>query len=195
MGNRKTKIKFVDVKKYGFITEPRYYFWGWSNSPKILARNSAVKALIRAKRFLPKGYNFKIWDCQRPRQVNELMIKSFWRRIKYSHPKLSKKEVKKLVIRFAGPVPSPKRETKLWTHRTGGAVDLTLVDRSRKEAYMGTDHDDLSERAALGYFDKKKNLSALDKIAKKNRRILIRAMKKAGFGDYKYEWWHWWIDK
>jgi len=189
------KTKFVDVKKYGFVVEPRYFFYGWAKSPKILARKSLGKALIKAKKFLPKAWNFKIWDCQRPRQVNELMIKNFWKRIKYAHPKLSSKEIKKLVVRFGGSVPSPKIETEIWIHRNGGAVDLTIINKQGEELYMGTDFDNLTKKAAIDYFEKKKNLSILEREARKNRRILVRAMKKAGFGGYKYEWWHWWFDK
>lgn len=42
------KIKFVDIKKYGFVVEPRYYFYGWSKSARILARKSLVEALKKA---------------------------------------------------------------------------------------------------------------------------------------------------
>jgi hypothetical protein len=59
----RTKIKFVDVRKYRFVAEPRYFYWGWTKSPMILGRKSALEALFNAKKFLPKGYNFKIWDC------------------------------------------------------------------------------------------------------------------------------------
>jgi len=52
-------MKFVDVKQYGFIVEPRYYFYGWSRSPEIKGRVSAVEALLLAKALLPRGYNFK----------------------------------------------------------------------------------------------------------------------------------------
>ena len=189
------KLKFIDIKKYGFVVEPRYFFYGWAKSPKILARKSLVKALIKARRFLPKGWNFKIWDCQRPRIVNELMIKNFWRRINQAHPRLSSKEIKKLVVRFAGPAPSPKIETKIWTHRNGGAIDLTIINKKGEELYLGTDFDDLTEKAAADYFERKKNLNIFEKEAKKNRRLLKRVMEKAGFGSYKYEWWHWSYDE
>lgn len=192
---KKNKIKFIDLKKYGFAVEPKYYWWGWSKSPKILGRESLVKALVKAKKFLPTKWNFKVWDCRRPRQVNELMIKSFFRRIKQVNPRLSAKETKKLVIKFAGPVPSLKRDKNLWTHYNGGAIDLTLVDEKGNEVYMGTEHDDLTKKATLRYFENKKNLSVLNKIAKNNRRILSRAMRKSGFEEYRYEWWHWWFEK
>lgn len=193
MKSRKTKIKFVDVKKYGFITEPRYYFWGWSNFSKILARDSAVKALVKAKRFLPKGHNFKIWDVKRTYNIQAEMIKSFRRRLKLLHPKLSKAKLEKLVFKFSGGL--GKSVKRLDTHRKGGSFDLTIIDKKCNELYMGTDHDDLTKKAATDYYENKLQLNSLEKQAKKNRRLLKRVMKKAGFVNYAAEWWHWSYDK
>jgi len=193
MGNKKTKIKFVDVKKYGFITEPRYYFCGWAKSPKVLGRYSAVKALIKAKRFLPKGYNFKTWDVKRTYNIQAEMVKSFRRRLKLLHPKLSKTKLEKLVFKFSGGL--GKSIKRLDTHRKGGSFDLTVINKKGEELYMGTDHDDLTKKAATDYFEKKKNLTTLEKEAKKNRRLLKRVMEKAGFVNYVAEWWHWSYDK
>jgi D-alanyl-D-alanine dipeptidase len=193
VGNKKTKIKFVDVKKYGFVAEPRYYFWGWSNSPKILARSSALRALIKAKRFFPKGYNFKIWDVKRTYNVQAEMVKSFRRRLKLLHPELSKSKLKKLVFKFSGGL--GKSVKRLDSHRKGGSFDLTIINKKGAELYMATDHDDLTRRASTDFFEKKKSLTLLEKEAKKNRRLLKRVMKKAGFVNYDAEWWHWSYDK
>jgi len=84
-----------------------------------------------------------------------------------------------------------KTVQRLDTHRRGGAFDLTIVDRSGTELFMGTDHDDLTEKAVTDFFESKKQLSVLEKEAKKNRRLLKRVMKKGGFKNYPAEWWHW----
>jgi len=191
----KTKIKFVDVKKYGFIVEPRYFYWGWAKSPKILGRESVVKALIKTKRLLPMGYNFKIWDCRRSRKVNLAMLASFKRRIFDAYPKLSKKEKMKLVVRFGGPVPPPMKITRLDTHRNGGSFDLTIVNKNGDELYMGTDHDDLTEKAITDFFETKKKLALIEEEAKKNRRLLKKTLNRVGFKNYAAEWWHWSFDK
>ena len=183
------KIKFVDVVKYGFLVEPRYYFYGWSKTSKIIGRLSAVKALLRARKFLPKGYNFKVWDCHRPLKVQILMLKSFRKRILNLYSELSAKERAQILYEFGGP--ALKRITRLDTHRNGGSFDLTIVDRLGKELYMGTDFDDLTKKATLDYFENKKNLSEPGKKVQKNRRLLKRALTKAGFINYSPEWWHW----
>lgn len=191
----KTKIKFVDVKKYGFVAEPRYFYWGWAKLPKILGRESAVKLLVKAKELLPKGYNFKVWDCYRPRKVNLAMLASFKRRVFDMYSKLSKNEKMKLVVRFGGPVPPPMKITRLDTHRNGGSFDLTIVNKKGEELYMGTDHDDLTKKATIDFFEMKKNLTLIEREAKKNRRLLKRVLKKAGFKNYLVEWWHWSSDR
>lgn len=186
-------MKFVDLSRYKFVLEPIYYFYGWSKSPKILARRSVVKALLKARIYLPKGYNFKIWDCQRPRYVQIAMLSSFRRRFKTLNPKLSPKEIEKLVFTF-GARPLPK-VVRLDTHRNGGAVDLTILGKSGEELYMGTEFDDLTPKAATNYYVTKQKLTAADKEAKKNRQLLCRIMVKAGFKNYAPEWWHWMTDK
>lgn len=189
-------MKFVDVAKYKFVLEPRYYFFGWSGSSKVLARKSAIEQLVKARKLLPKGYNFKIWDAQRPRSVQLAMLDSFRRRFSTLRIRrgerlirLSRSEIEKMVFTFgAKPLLCV---TRLDTHRNGGSFDLTVVDRSGKELYMGTDHDDLTERAGTDYFEKKPRLTASELEARKNRRLLKRIMLKTKFLNYHREWWHW----
>lgn len=189
MKTKKTKFRFVDVKKYGFLSESRYYFYGWSKTPEIKGRKSVVRALVQAKKFLPKGYNFKIWDGKRLYKVQELMMKSFWKRLKLLYRNSSIKEKKKLLIKFGGGL--VKKTQRLDTHLNGGSFDLTIVNQQKTELYMGTDHDDLTERAATDYYESKSKLGLLEKEARKNRRLLKRVMKKAEFVNYAAEWWHW----
>ncbi|MDP3964017.1 MAG: M15 family metallopeptidase [bacterium] len=185
----KKKFSFVDVAAFGFISEPRYYFYGWSRSARVFGRESAVQALLRAKKSLPKGYSFKVWDCRRPRSVQLTMLDSFFRRFRSQYPRASKSKIEEMVFRF-GMKPS-RRITRLDTHRNGGSFDLTIVDRAGGELYMGTDHDDLTQKAATDYFESKTSLLPRHKEAKKNRRLLSRVMIKAGFINYAREWWHW----
>lgn len=182
-------MRFVNVEKYGFVVEPRYYFYGWAKSPKIFGRESAVKALAKAKKFLPGGYNFKIWDCRRPLKVQKLMLDSFRKRIRLLYPRVSEKEKASILYAFCGR--TKKIVTRLDTHRNGGSFDLIIVDRFGKELFMGTDFDDLTEKAALDYYEKRKSLTATEKIAQKNRRLLKRALTKTRLINYSPEWWHW----
>ena len=187
------KYKFVDLGKHGFVIEPRYWFWGWTKSGRIVGRPSVAKALARARSFLPRGWNFKIWDCQRPRFVQILMLQSFLKRLRAAHPEWSRKKLIETLFTFgARPLLKVKR---LDTHRNGGAVDLTLIDDRGRELYLGTDHDDLTEGAALDYYESKRGLAPRELEARDNRRRLKKAMLQAGFNIYAPEWWHWSLDK
>ena len=109
------------------------------------------------------------------------------------YPKFSKAALEKTLYTFgARPVP---KVTRLDSHRTGGAIDLTIVDAKGRELYMGTDHDDLTDRAALDFFEKNPSKTPLDILAKKNRQLIKRVMRKAGFLIYAPEWWHWSLDR
>jgi D-alanyl-D-alanine dipeptidase len=186
-------MKFVKLAKYGFVLEPRYYFYGWSPSPDILARPALAQALVQARTYLPKGYNFKIWDCQRDRPIQLKMIAAFKRIFMVRNPKLKGAALDKAVNGFAA---KPLRiVTSLDTHRNGGAVDVTIVDQRGRELWMGTDHDNLTEMAATDYFETKKNLSLMDREALKNRRLLKKVLLKANFDNIAWEWWHWSYDE
>jgi D-alanyl-D-alanine dipeptidase len=181
--------RFVDLARYSFLIEPRYYFYGWSSSPRLHARKSAADALLRARAFLPPSYNFKVWDAQRTRAVQTAMLDSFEKRLRLMHPDIPRKSALQLLYKFGGrPNEIIKRPG---THRNGGSFDVTIVNEKGVELYMGTDHDDLTPKAALDYFEKRRSLTSLEKHARKNRRLLERVMTKAGFTAYTPEWWHW----
>lgn len=184
------KYALVDLSEYGFVIEPRYWFYGWSQSGVVKGRESLAKMLAEARRALPKGCNFKVWDCHRPLIVQTRMIASFRKRLAAAHPDLHGEEFEKLVFTFAS---KPKRVIeRMDHHRHGGAIDLTIVDAEGLELCMGTDHDDLTPRAALDYFETEANVrSVLDREARDNRRLLKKAMRSANFGSYAPEWWHW----
>ncbi len=184
-------MQYVDLSEHGFVLEPRYYFYGWSSSPKIMGRASLVDALVCARSHLPNGFNFKIWDVKRRRRTQTLMRNSFRRRLRMAYPERSRSEIESLVTQFGAKLPNPNRMPRWDTHLWGGAIDLTIVDPDRNELYMGTDHDDLTPKAALDYYENHSSLSRLDREAKRNRRLLKRVMLGAHFKPYSIEWWHW----
>ncbi len=68
-------------------------------------------------------------------------------------------------------------------HLKGLAVDITLIDSDNNELDMGTDFDDFSEKAHVDSDD-------IDQQAQKNRLLLVKTMREAGFEQWPYEWWH-----
>lgn len=188
---KKKVLKIVDLKNYGFLTEPRYYFYGWSNFESCYARLSVVKKLLLAKKYLPKGYNFKIWDGFRTRKTQALSRISFKKRLKNLYPNWNAKKIFEALNIFTGLPIYKIKDIRLTGHFSGGALDLTIVNRKEEEIDMGTDFDDVSEQAPLNYYRKKGSLDCREKIVRRNRRLLADAMGKADFKPYLAEWWHW----
>ena len=144
--------------------------WDSSQATKINFDEKLVKNLIQARKYLPKGYNFKIWDCKRTIKTQILITESIRKRLKSMHPKSSPRELAELVRKYCGKI--RKDPMRMDIHQNGGAVDLTIVNAKNEELYMGTDHDDLTAKAATDYFENIKNPNLLEKEAKRNRRLL-----------------------
>ncbi|MCD8194153.1 MAG: M15 family metallopeptidase [Tannerellaceae bacterium] len=75
-------------------------------------------------------------------------------------------------------------------HNYGMAVDLTIIDGNGQPLLMGTPFDFFGEEA---HINKEEQLVATGKItadALRNRLLLRKVMKKAGFRTILYEWWH-----
>ena len=100
----------------------------------------------------------------------------------WDEPK-TKDEVEKFVAfpSFDPLAPSP--------HNTGGAVDLTIVDKDGKELEMGTYFDEFHERSYGDYFDGSVDEDGAKEF-RKNRQLLREILVDAGFAPYKWEWWH-----
>ncbi|MBO8128346.1 MAG: D-alanyl-D-alanine dipeptidase [Peptococcaceae bacterium] len=68
-------------------------------------------------------------------------------------------------------------------HSRGAAVDCTLVTLEGKDVDMGSDFDDLSEKAHYSY-------DAISAAARRHRELLNEAMSSVGFIPIGKEWWH-----
>ncbi len=119
------------------------------------ARPALEKAILLAQE---KGLRFKVFDAWRPFEVQEAFY-------------------------AAAPDIFSDPQNGAAPHCRGIAIDLTLVDENGQELDMGTDFDDLTEKA---YHD----CPAVDEAAKKNRKTLLKIMLDAGWDWFDQEWWH-----
>ncbi|MAG79218.1 hypothetical protein CMI40_02480 [Candidatus Pacearchaeota archaeon] len=182
------KQKLVSLKKYGFVIDNKYRK-DWTKTKIIFVRESVAKALIKARSYLPKKYNFVIHDGKRSikqqRRIIQICEKDFKNRYK--------KNWKEMLIKFTGGYKSLKMKVPKNTHRHGGAVDLIILNDKGKELKMESRNFEGTE--SLNYFENKKNLSKSEKQIRDNRRLLKKVMKKAGFEPYFPEWNHWGYSK
>lgn len=82
-------------------------------------------------------------------------------------------------------------------HSTGSAVDITLVDATGQEVFMGSPIDELSARSQPDYFreiaaDPNRLPSEREsaQLADQHRQLLNTVMLQAGFLRHPGEWWH-----
>jgi D-alanyl-D-alanine dipeptidase len=77
-------------------------------------------------------------------------------------------------------------------HTTGAAVDVGIWDNIKNAAapIIIDDNDDDIDGSVTDYFERKENLSEIEQVCLRNRRMLYFAMISAGFENYPREAWH-----
>lgn len=160
---------FVSLSKYakGFAFDMKYAtkdnFLKQAVYPcsDCMIRKQVADALIKANEDLSKkGLRIKFYDCYRPVDVQKKMWK---------------------IYPNAQYVANPYKSGSM--HNRGGAVDITLIDRSGKELNMGTSFDHFGVEAHHDYTD-------LAEEILNNRKTLKLAMENNGFRSIRTEWWH-----
>ncbi len=76
-------------------------------------------------------------------------------------------------------------------HNYGAAVDISLATKSGEELDMGTPFDFIGKLAHPRQEQKLLKEGKLTEKHIKNRKLLRKVMKKAGFFNIQTEWWHW----
>lgn len=159
---------FVNLKDYSddfeydmkYATEDNFLKAKVYDCAECYLRLKTVKGLIAANNaFLKKGYRIKIFDCYRPLSIQKRM----WE-----------------IVPNPSYVANPAKGS---IHNRGGAVDLTLVDKSGVELDFGTEFDFFGKEASHSY-------KKLSKKIKNNRQFLRQIMEENGFKALESEWWH-----
>lgn len=176
----------VDLARYDFLLEPVYFKQGLALDDKMMIRESVAEKLLTARQSLPGEYNFKIWDAYRTIEVQKKLFDSFTGQLRSEHSGWTEDKIREHASCF---VCSPDARF-IPGHLTGGALDLTLVDKEGNELVMGTDFDEFVEKANTYHFDGKQSLTEEEEICKANRILLRSALIKEDFAPYPFEWWH-----
>lgn len=162
---------------------PQYYINGIPGATKdCFIRTTVYARLLMALDLLPDGFGFKVFDAWRPYAVQKYLFEKQVEKLEQTE-NIDFDIAKEKAMRFVSyPSVNPM---KPFVHATGGAIDLTIIDKKGKELNMGTSFDDFSPLAATDYYE-----SSLNDEEKNNRRLLYNIMTKAGFSNYPSEWWH-----
>lgn len=154
---------------------------------KCFVRKEVLDKLLKAKRYLPEGYTFKIWDAYRPLELQKELYDTYKDKIikEFRLEDLPKKDQDKIIKKYVS-LPG-KTEDLTPLHITGGALDLTIVNlKTGEELDMGIDFDEFSDLTNTDAYEKE----GMDETIRNNRRILYYAMTKAGFTNLPTEIWH-----
>jgi len=144
---------------------------------KIIVRKTVAEMLVEANGFLPEGFQLVLIEGFRNLEKQEKGWETRLHETRKKYPNKTNSEIEKLSVVFtAKPGGSG--------HYTGGAIDLTIAGPDGSLLDMETKYAESSEKSHTY-----SNNIASEQI--KNRKILIDAMKKAGFVNYPAEWWHW----
>jgi D-alanyl-D-alanine dipeptidase len=133
-------------------------------APRALLRKEAAAALARVQtRLRSEGLGLLVYDGYRPVRATLAMVD--WA-----------KRTGREDLLHQGYIARRSR------HNLGLAVDLTLVElRTGVALDMGTPFDTFAEAA---------HTANAEGQVRRNRQILVRAMKAEGFSNYDQEWWH-----
>lgn len=175
----------VSLSEEGFLVDSQYYKQGIPGSYKdCYVRKSLVEMLHNAESMLPDGLRFLIYDGYRPICIQQRLWNHYRGTIKHDNPNLSDEELDFKTSFF---VSKPSYDESMPSlHNTGGAIDLTLYDKSGKVLNMGTEFDDFSDKAWSNHFEEYED----NEVVRNNRRILYNVMIEAGFTNLPSEWWH-----
>ena len=175
---RGNKEPLVDLRKF-----PNFFFDNRNESKTFsLIRKSVADKLLEAQKYLPSKICFLIIEGYRSISLQREYFKEHFEDLKKKYPKWENNKTYLETTKYVAP------PNIIPPHTTGGAIDLTLVTNKNKELNMGTPLNASPSETRKTCFTNATNIS---KISKKNRKILINAMSKAGFVNYPTEWWHW----
>ena len=177
--------KLISLRKLGLLCDSQYYKQGIAGAYRdCYARESVAYKLLDVQNSLPLGLSIKIYDAYRPICIQHRLWNYYRQALKNKYTDISDEELDFKTSFF---VSRPSYDiNKPSLHNTGGAVDLTLVDKNGKELNMGTKFDDFSNKAWTNHFESYTD----DAEVRDNRRLLYWSMIEQGFTNLPSEWWH-----
>lgn len=179
--------EFVEIKSNNlFMVSMQYPLLGMKNAEKrCLVRKEVYDMLVEAVRFLPGGYKLKILDAWRPFALQQELYEVYSAKLvkDFKLEECTEEQKKAIICKFVSD-PDVNRDIPP-VHTTGGAVDVTIIDKDGCELEMGTGFDAFTNKTNTAYFE-----SVQNNFIRNNRRMLYHAMTKVRFTNLPSEWWH-----
>ena len=144
----------------------------------ILIRKKVLFKIYNIADKLPDGLNLKIYKVFRSRIKMNDVFEGVIAEITAHKPGIGRHEAMKLA-KFKTDDP----KGSIGGHETGGAVDVALCDDNGVDLDYGTKFHEYNDSTFT--FN-----SHITNAQRKNRKNLIKIMKKQGFVNFPGEWWH-----
>lgn len=153
--------------------------------PDLYLRKTAAERLIKAEKKLHKilgtDYTFKVTDGLRPIALQRKYFQQAKKTVREQEGLTGQALYERVTHLIADPDHCPP-------HSTGGAVDLTIINKKTgKELDMGTSVDAIENATLYMIYMWHPYIT---EEARKNRLILYTVMVAAGFTNLPIEWWH-----
>lgn len=152
------------VQDMRYATENNFVKEKMYNCGKCFLRPEVAEALVNAHKILQeKGYGIKVYDCYRPRPIQQKL----WDK-----------------------VPNPNYVTppaKGSMHNRGAAVDLTIVDSKGEELDMGTEFDYFGRKAHHTYTKHSEEINANRTLLKSTMETVGFSAIRTEWWHYSYK--------
>lgn len=175
----------LSTEEDNLYLRPIYAEQGIPDAPTIIEVRTGVRERLRqAARALPPEIGLLVFDGYRPLTVQQYLWDYYGAQIAAANPGMGAEELMQRLMEF---VASPNADPRCPPpHRTGGAVDVYLIDKATGNPLpMGTEPDEASPASVTRHFEEHPQEPFTS-----NRRLLFHAMVNAGFSNYYGEWWH-----
>lgn len=140
--------------------------------------SSMLKAVAENPRLKILGYGLFVYDGYRSNEKQREQFNRAVKNLKEDNPNLNDSEIKNLAQKQVA-----RPDGKGGGHQTGGAVDITLCSLDGIPLSMGTGYIEFNKFT-------KTSAHMKDEEIRERRKILLCAMREAGFVNYPNEWWH-----
>ena len=144
----------------------------------VLIRKNVLFKIYKIADKLPQGVNLKIYKVFRSRIKMSEAFEAVINEVTADKPEIGRHEAMKLA-KFKTDDP----KGSLGGHETGGAVDVALCDDNGVDFDYGTKFHEYNDST----FTYSRHVT---KAQRKNRKKLVKLMKKQDFVNFPGEWWH-----
>lgn len=168
----------VDLRALGFCVSP---LMADEAGAYAHVRAGLAERLRQASSVLPDGLQFLIFEGHRPLALQRRYFERRLGTLRAAEPSSDPARLHLLASQYVSP-------PGIAPHSAGAAIDLTLCTGEGRELDLGTPYDATPEESGGACFT---GHSPLGETARRNRSILGKALRKAGFVNYPTEWWHW----